>query len=237
MAKDPAFLFYPSDFLTGTMFMTDEQVGKYIRLLCAQHQKGHLCEKDMMMICKTYDEDIFDKFVKDEEGKYFNERLEKEKAKRTAYSESRRRNRKKKEEDMLNTSETYDKHMENENINGNNRDRESAERERESKKPNQKQVDELFEKVWSFYPVKKGKASVSAKQKRVLYEIGYDELKRCFDRYVSSKEKWKEYQQGSTFFNSGYVDYLDINYGQPSFQQPTIEVNSGPQVPNYRSED
>ena len=45
MAKDPAFLFYPSDFLTGTMFMTDEQVGKYIRLLCAQHQKGHLCEK------------------------------------------------------------------------------------------------------------------------------------------------------------------------------------------------
>ena len=126
---------------------------------------------------------------------------------------------------------------ENENINGNNRDRESAERERESKKPNQKQVDELFEKVWSFYPVKKGKASVSAKQKRVLYEIGYDELKRCFDRYVSGKEKWKEYQQGSTFFNSGYVDYLDINYGQPSFQQPTIEVNSGPQVPNYRSED
>ena len=40
--KDPAFLFYSSDFLTGTMFFTDEQVGKYIRLLCAQHQKGQI---------------------------------------------------------------------------------------------------------------------------------------------------------------------------------------------------
>ena len=42
MAKDPAFLFYSNDFLTGTYTMTDEQVGKYIRLLCLQHQKGEL---------------------------------------------------------------------------------------------------------------------------------------------------------------------------------------------------
>ena len=26
--KDPAFLFYSSDFLTGTMFMSDVQLGK-----------------------------------------------------------------------------------------------------------------------------------------------------------------------------------------------------------------
>ena len=46
--KDPAFLFYSSDFLSGTMLMTDEEVGKDIRLLCLQHQKGHLKEKDML---------------------------------------------------------------------------------------------------------------------------------------------------------------------------------------------
>lgn len=79
---------------------------------------------------------------------------------------------------------------------------------------NKKAIAEFFEKIWSFYPVKKGKASVSDKQKRVLYDIGYEELKRCFDRYVASKESWKAYQQGSTFFNSGYVDYLDKNYSQ-----------------------
>ena len=86
--KDPAFLFYSSDFLTGTMFMTDSQLGKYIKILCTQHQKGHLSEKDMLKICKRYDKDIFEKFVKDENGKYYNIRLEKEIEKRSAYSKS-----------------------------------------------------------------------------------------------------------------------------------------------------
>ena len=58
MSKDPAFLFYSSDFLTGTMFLSDEQVGKFIRLLCVQHQKGRLSEKHMLSICKAYDSDI-----------------------------------------------------------------------------------------------------------------------------------------------------------------------------------
>ena len=62
MAKDPAVLFYTSDFLTGTLTMSDEQVGKYIRLLCLQHQKGKLSKKDMLNICKSYDEDVFSKF-------------------------------------------------------------------------------------------------------------------------------------------------------------------------------
>ena len=94
--KDPAFLFYSSDFLTGTMFMSDTQIGKYIKILCTQHQKGHLSEKDMLKICKRYDKDIFEKFVKDEDGKYYNIRLEKEITKRREYSKSRSDNRKNK---------------------------------------------------------------------------------------------------------------------------------------------
>ena len=115
MIKDPAFLFYSSDFLTGTALMSDEQIGKYIKLLCYQHQKGHLTERDMLKICKTYDEDIFCKFEKDENGLYYNARLQQEIEKRKAYSESRRQNRIKK--DMNNISNSYDKHMENENEN------------------------------------------------------------------------------------------------------------------------
>jgi DnaD/phage-associated family protein len=127
--KDPAFLFYSSDFLSGTMLMTDEEIGQYIKLLCLQHQKGHLKEKDMLNICKTYNEDIFSKFKKDEEGNYYNERLEYEANKRKAYSESRRNNRKKKEtyeKDMKNICNSYEQHMgnananENRNINKNN---------------------------------------------------------------------------------------------------------------------
>ena len=98
------------------MFMDNDQVGKFIRLMCAQHQKGRLTEKDMLKICGTHDEDIFSKFAVDEAGLYYNERLEQEVDKRKAYSESRRNNRKKKE-DMLITSPSYVLHMENENEN------------------------------------------------------------------------------------------------------------------------
>lgn len=128
MAKDPAFLFYSSDFLTGTMFMTNEQVGKYIRLLCAQHQKGHLTEKDMLFICGSHDEHIFSKFIKDEAGLYYNERCEDEINKRKKYSESRSNNRKSATKERLvkpNSNQTHDKsydttydnHMEIENVN------------------------------------------------------------------------------------------------------------------------
>jgi len=115
--KDPAFLFYSSDFLTGTMLLNMEQKGKYIILLCLQHSKGRLSEKDMLHICGSYDADVFGKFVKDEEGFFFNERLSIEMQKRKAYSESRRNNRIKK--DMTNISDTYVPHMENENVNEN----------------------------------------------------------------------------------------------------------------------
>lgn len=115
MSKDPAVLFYTSDFLTGTTLMSNEQVGKYIRLLCIQHQRGILTEKDMMKICETYDEDIFEKFEKTEEG-YFNQRMRDEFEKRKKYSESRANNRKKKE-DMKNICNSYEQHMEIENEN------------------------------------------------------------------------------------------------------------------------
>jgi hypothetical protein len=93
MAKDPAFLFYSADFLIGTQFMTDDQVGKYIRLLCYQHQHGKLSEKHMLFICKTYDVEIFGKFTKDSTGLYYNEKLENEIIRRKKYSESRSKNR------------------------------------------------------------------------------------------------------------------------------------------------
>ena len=99
------------------MLLNMEQKGKYITLLCLQHNKGKLTEKDMLSICGSYDADVFAKFTKDEEGYFFNERLSIEIQKRKAYSESRRNNRIKK--DVSNISKTYVQHMENENINEN----------------------------------------------------------------------------------------------------------------------
>jgi len=123
MAKDPAVLFYTADFMTGTMTMSHEQVGKYIRLLCLQHQKFILSEKDMYSICGEYDEDVFNKFINDENGCYYNKRMMEEQLKRIQYSESRSKNRKSKPESYENhmkiISKSYEKHMENENENEN----------------------------------------------------------------------------------------------------------------------
>ena len=99
--KNPAVLLYTSDFITGTLFMSNEEVGAYIRLLCMQHQKGHLSKEEIKQICK--DNNVFNSvivhFKKDEKGFYYNERMELEKEKRTKYSESRANNRKKVDND------------------------------------------------------------------------------------------------------------------------------------------
>lgn len=72
----------------------------------------------------------------------------------------------------------------------------------------------LFEQLWKMYPVKKGKGQVSDAKKMKLYKIGLDEMVRAIKRYLDElkKDEWRKPQNGSTFFNSGYVDYLDKNY-------------------------
>ena len=110
MSKDPAVLFYSSDFLTGTYTMSNEHIGMYIRLLCLQHQKGRLTEKDMINVCLTYVEDVYCKFIKDENGLYYNERMENETNRRRLFCESRRKSR------MSNVRGTHVPRMETETI-------------------------------------------------------------------------------------------------------------------------
>jgi len=119
MAKDPAVLWYYQDFLVGTALMTDDEVGKYTRLLCHLADKGSLTETQILRICNTdiIPESIKEKLLRDESGNYYQKRMREEKDKRSAYSESRRKNRYHK--DMNEMSETYDLHMENENENEN----------------------------------------------------------------------------------------------------------------------
>jgi len=51
MAKDPAFLFYPKDWLEGTSELSPTEKGVYIDLLANQHQKGDL-PKDTARLCR-----------------------------------------------------------------------------------------------------------------------------------------------------------------------------------------
>lgn len=90
--KDPAFLFYPSDFLTGTMAMPFEERGRYITLLCFQHQSGRMSEETIRFLVGSFSDMLRLKFSVDENGLFYNERLEEEINKRSNFLESRRNN-------------------------------------------------------------------------------------------------------------------------------------------------
>ena len=100
-------------------------------------------------------------------------------------------------------------------------------------KPSKAEINAFFETIWDLYPRKKGKGQVSDSKKGVLYSIGIDEMTRAIDRYKTdlSKEEWRKPQNGSTFFNSGYVDYLDANYEplKPSKTPKSNNFNNFPQ--------
>lgn len=66
----------------------------------------------------------------------------------------------------------------------------------------------FFEECWKLYPNKKGKGQIKPKTKMTAYKLG-DEFIRCIERYKKLKPDWQQFQNGSTFWNGGYVDYLD----------------------------
>ena len=157
MAQDPAFLFYSSDFLTGTQFFTYEQMGQYIKLLCLQHQHGRLQEKHMLHICRSPDSDVMQKFSKDATGLYYNERLEEEVGKRKKYCDSRRVNRTKKNnppgEDVLQTTELHEGSIENDI-------------EKKEVKGQKKQTAEILFTESDTYPLEKFTEAFSGEQSK-----------------------------------------------------------------------
>jgi uncharacterized protein YdaU (DUF1376 family) len=124
MSKDPAFLFYPNDYIGGTMGMTFEEKGAYMELLMMQFNRGHMTTH---MIGQTIGQlwvNIQDKFKQDENGLWFNERLDIEKNKRKNFTDSRKNNisgtnqhTKKPFKESGHMDGHMTSHMENENIN------------------------------------------------------------------------------------------------------------------------
>lgn len=94
MNKSPAFQLYSNDFLVGTMGMSDEEVGVYMKMLCLQWDRGSL-PNDAVSIKKLINskrvpsEIVMSKFQKGDDGFRRNARLEKERQKQTDFRDSR----------------------------------------------------------------------------------------------------------------------------------------------------
>lgn len=124
----PAVLLYYNDLLAATTEMNDAEFGMYVKLLCMQNIKGHMSLDCMKRICPGVNEYVLEKFAQDEDGLYYNKRMEFEIERRVNFSKSRSKNRSKKtsEKDMKNISSTSEEDMETEtetvidNTNSNN---------------------------------------------------------------------------------------------------------------------
>jgi uncharacterized protein YdaU (DUF1376 family) len=142
MAKDPAFLFYPNDYIGGTMGMTFEEKGAYIEILMLQFNRGHMTSHMIGQLVGQLWESIKCKFVQDEQGLWYNIRLDQEKDKRMSFTQSRRNNIKGLNQHTIGHMTS---HMEDENEDVN----------RNINKV--KIVDTQFEEFWDLYDYKKSR--------------------------------------------------------------------------------
>ncbi len=178
MPKDPAFLFYPGDWLGGTMTMTRSHKGAYMDLLMAQYNGGHLSLDDVKHVLgKDYDtmweQKIRTKFEVDANGLYYNDKLDREINKRANFTASRRKN----------LGPHMVVHMENENENENE-----------------------IEIVYKMYPAKCSNGRPTGKSQKDKVKIGailadgkYD-LKTAIELYLKKTDP-QYYKNFATFLN------------------------------------
>lgn len=117
--KDPAFLFYPGDYLRDTQNLSEKSQVAYDRIMCEHMRNICISKQQLKFFTKRLNEDELEELMfmlSPYNGGYQIEWVAQSIVKRREYSESRRKNR---SNPKKKTSKTYDKHMENENENEN----------------------------------------------------------------------------------------------------------------------
>jgi hypothetical protein len=119
MAKDPAFLFYPGDYLRDTQCLSEKSQVAYDRIMCEHMRNICISETQLNFFMKRLNADEKEEVMQvlqKVDGGYQIYWVAESITKRKAYSESRRTNRKgSKQKSTTNISTTYDSHMEIEN--------------------------------------------------------------------------------------------------------------------------
>ncbi len=220
MSKDPAILFYTGDFLNGCTDLTFEERGQYITLLCLQHQKGHLSEKTIRLTVGSVSVDVLKKFIKDEEGNYYNDRMDEEIKKRQHFLDTRyfngkkggrpsKPNRKPNKEPTENLSENED---ENEDTNN-----------KGAKKFNFDFVEEQFKDVFNSWLQYKKERKETYKTQTSL-EACYRNLKKLSDNNPEKANAIVEYS-----FANNYSGLFPLKNNTPFTPIPIIpHFSSGP---------
>lgn len=230
MAKDPAFLFYPGDWLGGTMVLTRHQKGCYIDLLMAQFHGGPLSLESIKTVLGVDQASwtvLSKKFKQDSEGNYYNEKLATEMQKRQAFSASRRSNAlgELKNKDDTTHEEASAKHMpghmENENENiielGNETKISSSEIQKKSK-PEKMFSPDAVEILRQFNSITGHSYEIDNPGHLKIIQVRLNkkaELNDMIDVIVLKQQEWsgdekmQKYIRPATLFSEKYDQYLE----------------------------
>lgn len=205
MAKDPAFLFYPNDYIGGTMGMTFEEKGAYMELLMMQFNRGHMTTHMIGQTVGQIWDKIQDKFIQDKEGLWYNKRLEEEKNKRKEFTNSRRNNLTgvnqytKKE---VKKSGHMTSHMENVNVNVN-----------EDKNKSKKEIIDYINSVLKSKYKYNSKSTSDKIQARLNEGYTIEDFKTVIDKKFKewNNTDMQKYLRPETLFGNKFEGYLNQN--------------------------
>lgn len=114
--KDPAFLFYPGDYLQDTQCLSENSQVAYDRIMCAHMKNMCVDKKQFIFFTKRLTDGEREELLlilKEKDGGYIIPWVYESLSKRRAYSASRRKNR---EGKKINTSLHMENETENENV-------------------------------------------------------------------------------------------------------------------------
>lgn len=207
MAKDPAFLFYPGDYLRDTQNLNEAQQVAYDRMMCEHMRNICISKSQLNFFTKrlTSDErkELLHFFV-EVDGGFQIEWVAESIVKRRSYSQSRRDNRKK---NMNNICETYDEHMviENETVNGS--------------------INISFDIFWNAYDKKKGDKEKLIKKWNLLTDSDRMAIMEYIPKYKESQPDKQYRKDPQTFLNNkSWNDELIYKNGKPP-ERKSITLN------------
>jgi len=223
MAKDPAFLFYPGDYLRDTQTLSEKSQVAYDRIMCEHMRNICISKQQLKFFTKKLNEDELDELMfvlKEIEQGFQIEWVAESIEKRKVYSDSRRKNREgKSNKHML----TYDSHMENENENENEN---VNKKESKNKNENKNEIiypfnSEKFLKYWAIWKKYKN-----------------DEHKFKYKSYESEQAALKKLGDLSNQNEQNAIDIIvqSIENGWKGFFEFKKNVGSGSDMDNFKKE-
>jgi len=203
MAKDPAFLFYPGDYLRDTQCLSEHVQVAYDRIIC-EHMRNICIRQDQLnFFTKRFTEEQKNELMmvleKKDDGfciPWVAESI----CKRRDYSQSRRENRAGKHKDhMIDISETYDSHMENAIV---NEDKDVI------------NINVPFEDFWNAYEKKVGDQTKIEKKWNALKDGDRLLIMAHLPKYKLSEPQKKFRKNPETYLNNkSWLDEIISNNG------------------------